>query len=70
MDARLLSSAQADDSAILGVRDTVRLCVLDREGCDDEVRQCLRWDLWNSYDLCVTKRVWTYVFVLGDKVFE
>jgi hypothetical protein len=45
VDARLLSGAQTDDSAVLGVRDAVRLRVLDSEGRDDEVCQRLRRDL-------------------------
>lgn len=55
MDARLLSGAQADNGTVLGVRDAVRLRVLDSEGRDDEVCQRLCWDLWNSYDYVLRK---------------
>ena len=45
VDARLLPGAQADDGPIFGVRDAVGLRILDREGRDDEVRQCLLREL-------------------------
>ena len=45
VDAGLLASADANDSAAVGVRDAVRLGVLQRERGDDEVRQRLLREL-------------------------
>ena len=41
VDAGLLAGADADDRAAVGVRDAVRLGVLEREGGDDEVGERL-----------------------------
>ena len=45
VDARLLACADADDRAVVGVGDTVRLGVLQCERGDDEIGLCVRRQL-------------------------
>lgn len=42
MNAGLLTRANADDGTMVGVRNAVRLGVLQRECSDNEVSLCLR----------------------------
>lgn len=72
VDARLLARADADDRAPIGVRDTVRLCVLERQGGDDEVSQSLVRQLRSTDKRagCLEKGRAAHRLVFGDDVLE
>lgn len=72
VDARLLARAEADERAVLCVRDAVGLGVLERERREDEVRQRVRGKLGEvkSEGDEHSNEGRTYLRALGNDVVE